>query len=97
MRKLAPGQWWSYCGETDMGQTLPFLCTECGGTGQLAESHVCHEKATALAHGLRQLLKSNGFTNPDLGVVVKVGDQVVTLDGDTPRYGWVLAIHEFNE
>ena len=31
-RKLAPGQWWNFCGETDMGQTLPALCTECGGS-----------------------------------------------------------------
>lgn len=23
--------WWCYCGETDMGQTEPALCTECGG------------------------------------------------------------------
>jgi hypothetical protein len=30
-RKLATGQWWGFCGETDMGQTLPVLCTECGG------------------------------------------------------------------
>lgn len=30
-KRLAPGQWWGYCGETDMGQTLPALCTECGG------------------------------------------------------------------
>lgn len=28
---LIPGQWWGYCGETDMGQTLPALCTDCGG------------------------------------------------------------------
>lgn len=30
-RILAPGQWWHFCGETDMGQTLPVLCTYCGG------------------------------------------------------------------
>jgi hypothetical protein len=30
--KLAAGQWWSFCGETDMGQTAPALCTKCGGT-----------------------------------------------------------------
>ena len=30
-RRLAPGQWWNFCGETDMGQTLPALCTDCGG------------------------------------------------------------------
>lgn len=29
--KLAPGQHWSFCGESDMGQSLPVLCTECGG------------------------------------------------------------------
>ena len=28
---LAEGQWWNFCGETDMGQTLPVLCTKCGG------------------------------------------------------------------
>ena len=28
---LAQGQYWSFCGETDMGQTLPALCTRCGG------------------------------------------------------------------
>jgi len=28
---LAEGQWWTYCGETDMGQTAPARCTECGG------------------------------------------------------------------
>lgn len=28
---LAEGQWWSFCGETDMGQSLPALCTVCGG------------------------------------------------------------------
>lgn len=27
--KLAPGQYWSFCGETDMGQTLPVLCERC--------------------------------------------------------------------
>ena len=28
-KKLASGQWWYYCGETDMGQTAPALCVEC--------------------------------------------------------------------
>lgn len=30
-KTLEPGQWWNFCGETDMGQTTPVLCTECGG------------------------------------------------------------------
>lgn len=30
LMSLAPGQWWSYCGEIDMGGP-PALCTECGG------------------------------------------------------------------
>lgn len=29
--RLAPGQHWAFCGETDMGQTEPALCTACGG------------------------------------------------------------------
>ena len=33
---FAPGQWWHFCGETDMGQTLPVFCTRCGGTYKLA-------------------------------------------------------------
>jgi hypothetical protein len=35
-RPLAPYQWWAWCGETDMGQTAPALCTECGGDLKLA-------------------------------------------------------------
>jgi len=36
-KKLAKGQWWGFCGETDMGQTLPALCTHCGGAYILQE------------------------------------------------------------
>lgn len=36
-RALAEGQWWSYCGETDMGQTAPALCVDCGGPFKLKE------------------------------------------------------------
>ena len=35
-RRLAAGQYWTFCGETDMGQTMPALCTECGGECELA-------------------------------------------------------------
>lgn len=35
-KRLAPGQHWAFCGETDMGQTAPALCTECGGEYRLA-------------------------------------------------------------
>ena len=37
-KKLSTGQYWSFCGETDMGQTEPALCVECGGEFRLAES-----------------------------------------------------------
>lgn len=30
--RLAPGQHWAFCGETDMGQTSPALCERCGGS-----------------------------------------------------------------
>lgn len=36
-RQLAPGQWFNFCGETDMGQTAPALCTQCGGPFKLKE------------------------------------------------------------
>ena len=35
-KRLAEGQFWTFCGETDMGQTAPALCTECGGEYKLA-------------------------------------------------------------
>jgi len=34
-RALDNGQWFRFCGETDMGQTLPALCTLCGGDFKL--------------------------------------------------------------
>ena len=36
-KRLATGQWWNFCGETDMGQTMPVQCTECGGEYPLAQ------------------------------------------------------------
>lgn len=38
-RALAKGQWWNFCGETDMGQSMPALCTECGGDEKLEIPH----------------------------------------------------------
>ena len=32
-KKLAPGLWWNFCGETDMGQTEPALCADCAPNG----------------------------------------------------------------
>lgn len=37
-RKLASGQWFAFCGETDMGQTEPALCVGCGGDMRLADA-----------------------------------------------------------
>lgn len=46
---LAPDQWWHFCGETDMGQTLPVQCTECGGEYKLAspEAQAEHDRKKA--------------------------------------------------
>lgn len=46
---LAPGQWWHFCGETDMGQTLPVKCTACGGEYKLAspEAQAEHDRKKA--------------------------------------------------
>lgn len=48
---LKEGQWWHFCGETDMGQTEPVQCTECGGQYELAspEKQAEHEAAKARA------------------------------------------------
>ena len=35
-KKLASGQWWHHCGDTDFG-SMPALCTECGGDLKLEE------------------------------------------------------------
>jgi hypothetical protein len=35
-KRFAAGQWWGFCGETDMGQTEPALCEGCGGKYKLA-------------------------------------------------------------
>lgn len=42
-KDLAAGQYWNFCGETDMGQTLPALCIECGGKYELLEKRDNHE------------------------------------------------------
>ena len=35
---LKKGQWFRFCGETDMGQTAPALCAYCGGEYFLGET-----------------------------------------------------------
>lgn len=48
---LKEGQWWHFCGEADMGQTMPVQCTECGGEYELAspEKQAEHQAAKARA------------------------------------------------
>jgi hypothetical protein len=43
-KRLAPGQWFEICGETDMGQTAPALCTECGGPFRLEADTVNNDR-----------------------------------------------------
>lgn len=38
-QELAPGQWFNYCGETDMGQGNPAISTECGGKFKLMKNY----------------------------------------------------------
>lgn len=46
---LKEGQWWHFCGETDMGKTAPVQCTECGGQYELAspEAQAEHDRKKA--------------------------------------------------
>lgn len=36
-REAIKDSWWNFCGETDMGQTLPVLCKRCGGEFDLED------------------------------------------------------------
>lgn len=38
-RQLADSEWFNFCGETDMGQTMPALCTDCGGNYKLSDKY----------------------------------------------------------
>lgn len=82
---LEAGQWWHFCGETDMGQTLPVQCTECGGEYKLASPEKQEEYLRKKANDLidwdksehKNLYTGNGtkFTipntfNPKQGLVI---------------------------
>ena len=56
-RKLAQPSWWNFCGETDMGQTAPALCEECGGPYVLMEV-VVDPRAEATGKAVAQDLTS---------------------------------------
>lgn len=48
-REIAEGQYWSYCGEKDMGQSAPALCRDCGGTLRLKEETPMTDKGLQVA------------------------------------------------
>ena len=56
--KLAPGQWWGWCGETDMGQTAPALCVECGGTFKRADVSSSLKHAEKLGMDVNKMQKT---------------------------------------
>lgn len=45
-RKRIKDSWWNFCGETDMGQTLPVLCKGCGGNFEIDTSPLPEAKPT---------------------------------------------------
>lgn len=57
---LKEGQWWHFCGETDMGQTPPALCTECGGRFELASPEIQAEHQRKKAERMAELEKERG-------------------------------------
>lgn len=64
---LKEGHWWHFCGETDMGQTMPVQCTECGGEYELASPDKQAEyearKATRSVEGYFNLYNGEGSSN----------------------------------
>lgn len=58
---LKEGQWWHFCGETDMGQTPPALCEECEPGGfKLASPEIQAEHQRKKAEHMAQLEKERG-------------------------------------
>lgn len=57
---LKEGQWWHFCGETDMGQTPPALCTECGGRFELASPEIQAEHQRKKAERMVELERERG-------------------------------------
>ncbi len=45
-KPLAKGQYWHFCGETDMGQSSPILCTHCGGVYVRTEDQIAEKQRT---------------------------------------------------
>lgn len=59
-KPLKRGQWWQFCGETDMGQTAPALCTECGGEFILASDSEKESFASELKEITSQVEERDG-------------------------------------
>ena len=58
---LKEGQWWHFCGETDMGQTAPALCEECEPGGfKLASPEIQAEHQRKKAERMAELEKERG-------------------------------------
>ncbi len=74
-RKLAEGQWFSFCGDTDMGQGCPAECTDCGGSFEVADPsepkrHGTWHNGAVTWHDddkWRELLKANAIVDIPVG------------------------------
>lgn len=92
---LAACQWWKFCGETDMGQTLPALCTSCGGQyireDGLMANHEASEKTKLsvvdaqkmITKILRDLEKSTGQL---VESICLTGINVTSIEDAAPKY-----------
>ena len=76
---LTPGQWWRFCGETDMGQTLPALCTECGGSYIRADDPDAEAKVA-------EANKATKCVNKVLGCTAQEGWTVYHAEGLKPKF-----------
>ena len=76
--KLAPGQWWNFCDETDMGQTMPALCEHCGGEHIRADDPDAKRKVEEL--NLKQLAFTEELRKKERlsGWILGVSDWVTT-------------------
>lgn len=78
---LAPGQKWSFCGETDGGRMLPVLCLSCGGTYQCEPTSDNRAFVVVSLRDLKLLLQCIPYETQPVEVE-KIRERVYATRGD---------------
>ena len=94
-KPLAAGQWWGFCGETDMGQTAPALCTECGGDLKLAPGEWGSSEWESSPRGDTPARKQGGSVKDYTDEAKTLGIAGITSTPPEPdKFGFYQVIHQ---